>query len=55
MVIILSKLLDSNDTQVNYDYIHVPLTVFADQVNTALTSGKVSKYITIPEITPAKE
>lgn len=49
------KLIDSNDTQVNYDYIHIPLTVFAEQVNEALNSGKVSKYITIPEITATNE
>ncbi len=49
------KLIDSNETQVNYDYIHIPLTVFADQVNKALTSGKVSKYITIPEVTVTQE
>lgn len=49
------KVVDINETQVNYDYIHVPLTVFAEQVNTALKSGKVSKYITIPEVTTTNE
>lgn len=49
------KLIDSNDTQVNYDYIHIPLTVFAERVNAALNSGQVSKYITIPEITATNE
>jgi hypothetical protein len=49
------KLVDSNDTQVNYEYLHIPLTVFADQVNAAQTSGKVTKYITIPEITTTNE
>lgn len=49
------KLIDSNDTQVNYDFIHIPLTVFAEQVNAALNSGKVSKYITIPDITTTNE
>jgi hypothetical protein len=49
------KLMDSNDTQVNYEYLHIPLTVFAEQVNAALESGKVSKYITIPELTTTNE
>jgi len=49
------KVVDINETQVNYDYIHIPLTVFAEQVNTALKSGKVSKYITIPEVTTTNE
>lgn len=49
------KLIDSNDTQVNYEYVHIPLTAFANKVNAAQTSGKVSKYITIPDVTAAKQ
>lgn len=45
------KLNDVNDTQVNYDFIHIPLTVFADQVAKAQKSGSVTEYISVPEVT----
>ena len=49
------KLIDINDTQVNYDYIHIPLTVFTKQVSDAQDSGKVSEYIKIPDVTTTNE
>jgi hypothetical protein len=41
------RLLDINDTQVNYEYIQVPLTVFENDLNNILDSNKVQKYISV--------
>lgn len=51
------KLLDVNDTQVNYEYVHIPLTAFTKQLQEAKDQNKVKKYITIPEVntTPANQ
>lgn len=51
------KLLDSNDTEVNYEYIHIPLTMFTKQLQAVKDQKKVQLYITIPEvaITPANQ
>jgi hypothetical protein len=51
------KLLDSNDAQVNYEYVHVPLTAFTKQLQAVKDQKKVNEYITIPEvnITPANQ
>jgi hypothetical protein len=50
------KLIDSNDTQVNYEYVHIPLTTFMKQLQTVEDQKKVDEYITIPTVTttPAK-
>lgn len=45
------KLNDGNDTQVNYDYIHIPLTTFTG----AVAKLNPTKYITIPDVTPTKQ
>jgi hypothetical protein len=45
------KLIDINDTQVNYDYVHIPLTAFADMVAKATKDGKVKEYIKVPDVT----
>ena len=42
------RLLDSNDTQVSYEYIKVSLTEFTKSLNDIISSGKVQKYISIP-------
>ena len=47
------KLVDSNDTSVNYEYVHIPLTSFAKQLDAAKKGTKVKEYITIPEVTAA--
>jgi hypothetical protein len=49
------KLIDRNDTQVNYEYVHVPLTTFMKQLQNVKDQKKVEKFITIPavSITPA--
>jgi len=44
------KLIDINDTQVNYEYVHVPLTAFSRQLSTVKDNKKVSEYIKIPEV-----
>lgn len=44
------KLLDINDTQVNYEYVHIPLTAFAKDLAAVKDQNKVKKYITIPEV-----
>lgn len=43
------RLLDSNDTQVSYEYIKVSLTEFTEALNNVISSGKVQKYISISE------
>lgn len=45
------KLNDINDTQVNYDFDHIPLSVFAQMVADAQKNGKVNEYITVPNVT----
>jgi len=45
------KLIDINDAQVNYEYIHIPLTAFAKQLQQAKDQNKVKEYITIPKVT----
>lgn len=43
------KLLDITDTQVNYEYIQVPLTKFDRQLDELRKSEKVDVYIKMPE------
>ena len=45
------KLIDINDTQVNYEYVHIPLTLFAKQLKEVKDQKKVKEYITVPEVT----
>lgn len=51
------KLLDVNDTQVNYEYVHIPLTTFTKQLDAIKAQHKVHEYITIPAVntTPAHQ
>lgn len=51
------KLLDINDTQVNYEYVHIPLTAFTKKLQAVKDQKKVKEYITIPEVntTPAQQ
>lgn len=41
------RLIDINDTQVSYEYVNIPLTVFASDLNKIIKSDKVKKYITV--------
>lgn len=50
------KLIDVNDAQVNFEYVHIPLTAFLKNLTAIKAQGKVSTYITIPEVaTPANQ
>ncbi|MFZ2125916.1 MAG: SurA N-terminal domain-containing protein [Candidatus Microsaccharimonas sp.] len=44
------KLIDINDSQVNFEYVHIPLTVFAKQIAGIKDNGKVTEYISIPDV-----
>ncbi len=44
------KLLDRTDTQLNYQYIRIPLTKFDQQFAALKSSGKIHEYITVPNI-----
>lgn len=41
------RLLDSNDTQVSYDYIQVPLTTFTSQLKAVIKDNKVNRFISV--------
>lgn len=41
------RLLDINETQVSYEYIQIPLTVFTKDLNSIIYNGKVKKYISV--------
>lgn len=43
------RLIDSNDTQVSYEYIQVPLTAFAKELAAVEKDGKIVQYISIPK------
>jgi hypothetical protein len=43
------RLLDSNDTQVSYEYIQVPLTAFKKELDSLDKAGKIIQYISIPK------
>lgn len=50
------KLLDSNSTQVNYEYIQIPLTVFNERLRQVQSSGdRIDEYIGIPEVETANQ
>jgi hypothetical protein len=42
------RLLDINSSQVNYEYINVPLTAFNKSLYSVEKNGKVLKFISIP-------
>ncbi len=43
------KVIDKTDTQVNFTYLRIPLTMFASKVDELKKAGKVSEYIRVPE------
>lgn len=47
------KLVDSSSSQVQYELLHVPLTIFTKQLEEIKKQGKVSEYISIPRIEDA--
>ena len=44
------RLLDTNETQVNFEYVHIPLTVFTKLFKEAKDQDKVKEHIKIPKI-----
>ena len=44
------KLLEMNDTQVNFEYVHIPLTKFAKELAAVKDGKKFDEYITIPKV-----
>lgn len=44
------KLIDKSDSQVQYEYIQVPLNAFNDQLAQAKSDKKVSQFISIPSL-----
>jgi SurA N-terminal domain len=42
------RLIDSNDTQVNYEYIQIPLSEFTKQLTAIEKDKKVTRYISVP-------
>jgi hypothetical protein len=45
------KLIDSNETQLQYEYIHVPLTEFSARLAQVAKDNKLAKFIKIEDIT----
>ncbi len=43
------RLIDVNDTKVNYEYIQIPLTEFTKRLTNLQKANKVSQFITIPK------
>jgi len=43
------KVIEKTDTQVNFQYIHIPLTVFSAQIAELKKSGQIHEFIKIPE------
>lgn len=44
------KLLEKNDTQVNYAYLRIPLTAFSERLAQIKKESKVHEYISIPKV-----
>lgn len=44
------QLVDSNDTQLQYALLYVPLTTFNEQVQAAKKNGKLTKYISVNDV-----
>lgn len=50
------KLLDSNATQVRYEYVHVPLTEFAATIASVEADAAITKlYIDVPKVTAPEQ
>ncbi len=43
------KVIEKTDTQVNFQYIHIPLTVFSAQIAELKASGQIHEFIKIPD------
>jgi hypothetical protein len=49
------KLVDSNDTQLQYEYLHIPLAQFDATLAKLKKDGKQSEYITIEEVSTQQQ
>lgn len=49
------RLIDVNQTQVNYEYVEIPLTTFDSQLKKIISSNEVKEYIDIPKSTIKQE
>jgi hypothetical protein len=45
------RLIDKNDTRLNYEYLNIPLSTFTKSLDKIEKDGKVSRYVSIPKIT----
>lgn len=48
------KLIEKNDTQVNYAFIRIPLTEFTSRLETLKKDSKIHEYISVPKIDTQK-
>ncbi len=44
------QLLEKNDSQINYQYIRIPLTAFEERLAALKKDGKIHEYISIPAV-----
>ncbi|MFI5212338.1 MAG: SurA N-terminal domain-containing protein [Candidatus Saccharimonadales bacterium] len=44
------RLLDKSDTQINYEYIRIPLTKFDEQFAALKKASKIHEYISVPNV-----
>jgi len=44
------RLLDKGDTQINYEYIRIPLTKFDEQFAALKKDNKIHEYISVPNV-----
>jgi len=49
------RLLDSSETQVSYEYIQIPLTVFNKQLDAFEKSGKINRLISVSPLVATKQ
>lgn len=49
------RLLDSNDAQVSYDYIQIPLKTFSEQLKAIIKDNKVSRLISVTPLDTKNE
>jgi parvulin-like peptidyl-prolyl isomerase len=44
------RLIEKTDTQINYQYIRIPLTAFSEKLAALKKDGKIHEYISIPNV-----
>jgi hypothetical protein len=44
------RLIEKNDTQINYQYIRIPLTAFSEKLAALKKDNKIHEYISIPSV-----